>query len=52
MANGPVLKEEILEKIAETANNRQIVNNIIIKMANSAPFESGDFGENGRNGEY
>ena len=41
----------ILVKIAETANNRQIVNNIIIKMANSAPFESGDFGENGRNGE-
>ena len=52
MANGPVLKVAILEKIAETANNRQIVNNIIIKMANSAPFESGDFGENGRNGEH
>ena len=51
MAKGPVLKVAILAKIAETANNPQIVNNIIIKMANSAPFESGDFGESGRNGE-
>ena len=51
MAKGPVLKVAILAKMAETANNRQIVNNIIVKMANSAPFESGDFGENDRNGE-
>ena len=77
---GPLLKVVILAKIAETAINCQIVNDILKKMAKAfwkwhigrkwqkwrriakfltkiqmrwqrGPFESGDFGENGRNGE-
>ena len=39
-----------LAKMAEMANNRQIVNKVPNEMA-EVPFESGDFGENGRNGE-
>ena len=37
MAKGPVLKVAILAKMAETANNRQIVNNIIISIIKRWP---------------
>ena len=41
----------ILAKMAEMANNRQIVDNISNEMAKSVPFGSGNFGENGVFGE-
>ena len=38
-------------KMAEMANNRQIFNKNSNEILQRGPFESGDFGENGRNGE-